>query len=203
MKRVANANEGKITQKLYREFRKSLDSTIADESVVCRQIGWNKAISLIGGELNKYQNNKKITEDELLGEILRLWTELGRQPTTTDIKNGLSKYPRNRFNVFGGWSGALNRFVDWANNVEFVSSEVTHDEQTTGRRTNREINLRLRFKVMQRDNFKCCACGNAPANNPLTILHIDHVIPWSKGGETVMENLQTLCQNCNLGKSDI
>jgi len=203
MKRVVKANHGKITQKLYKEYRNSIDSSIADDSVICRQIGWNKAISLIGIELTKYQNNKKITEDELLGEILRLWTELGRQPTTTDLKNGLSKYSRNRFNIFGGWSGALNRFVEWANNTEFVSPEIMRKEQKAGRNTNREINLRLRFKVMQRDNFKCCVCGNAPANDPSTILHIDHVMPWSKGGETVIENLQTLCQNCNLGKSDI
>ncbi len=33
--------------------------------------------------------------------------------------------------------------------------------------------------------------------------HIDHIKPWSKGGETVLENLQTLCATCNLGKSNI
>ncbi len=31
-------------------------------------------------------------------------------------------------------------------------------------------------------------------------LHVDHVIPWSKGGPTVFEHLQTLCNKCNLGK---
>jgi len=35
------------------------------------------------------------------------------------------------------------------------------------------------------------------------VLHIDHVTPWSKGGETEMDNLQTLCEPCNLGKSDL
>jgi 5-methylcytosine-specific restriction endonuclease McrA len=34
------------------------------------------------------------------------------------------------------------------------------------------------------------------------VLHVDHIIPWSKGGQTVDENLQTLCDRCNLGKSD-
>ena len=69
--------------------------------------------------------------------------------------------------------------------------------------TKRDPNLRLRFKVLIRDNFKCCACGASPAKEPNVNLHIDHILPWSKGGETVIENLQTLCQNCNLGKSDL
>ena len=70
-------------------------------------------------------------------------------------------------------------------------------------RTPRNINARLRFKIMKRDNFKCCACGASPAKDSSVELHVDHVIPWSKGGETVEENLQTLCSKCNLGKSDI
>lgn len=203
LKRVADANGGKVTQKIYREYRKSVDSTIADDATICRQIGWNNALALIGADLNKYQKNSKITEGELLEEILRLWTELGRQPTTTDLKNGLCKYPRNRFSIFGGWGGALNRFVEWANSEGFVLSESTPKERSAGHRTSRDINLRLRFKVMQRDNFKCCICGNAPANYPSTCLHVDHIVPWAKGGETEIENLQTLCQNCNLGKGDL
>lgn len=70
-------------------------------------------------------------------------------------------------------------------------------------RTSRNINTRLRFKVLSRDNFKCCFCGASPAKNPSVELHVDHIIPWSKGGETVIDNLQTLCSKCNLGKSDL
>ena len=69
--------------------------------------------------------------------------------------------------------------------------------------TSRNVNARLRFRVMQRDNFKCCMCGASPAKDPSVELHIDHIIPWSKGGETTIDNLQTLCSKCNLGKSDL
>lgn len=70
-------------------------------------------------------------------------------------------------------------------------------------KTTRNINWRLRFIVMKRDNFKCQKCGRSPSTDPSVILHIDHKKPYSKGGETIMENLETLCSVCNLGKSDL
>ena len=66
----------------------------------------------------------------------------------------------------------------------------------------RVISSKLRYAVLKRDNFKCCACGASPAKNPAVELHVDHVIPWSRGGETCLSNLQTLCSECNIGKSD-
>ena len=70
-------------------------------------------------------------------------------------------------------------------------------------RTSRAVSDSLRYKVLKRDNFKCCACGASPAKDPSVELHIDHIIPWSKGGETELDNLQVLCSKCNLGKSDM
>ena len=78
--------------------------------------------------------------------------------------------------------------------------------QSKGKRTphkaSRTISDKLRYQVLKRDNFKCCACGASPAKDPSVELHIDHIVPWSKGGETTAENLQTLCSKCNLGKSN-
>ena len=58
----------------------------------------------------------------------------------------------------------------------------------------------LRYDVLKRDGFKCQICG-ASAQDGAT-LHVDHIIPVSKGGKTEMSNLQTLCDRCNLGKSN-
>ena len=30
--------------------------------------------------------------------------------------------------------------------------------------------------------------------------HADHIMPYSKGGKTILKNAQALCQNCNLKK---
>ena len=70
------------------------------------------------------------------------------------------------------------------------------------KRNTRAISDKLRYQVLKRDNFKCCACGASPAKDPSVELHIDHIIPCSKGGESTLENLQTLCSKCNIGKSD-
>jgi 5-methylcytosine-specific restriction endonuclease McrA len=56
---------------------------------------------------------------------------------------------------------------------------------------------------MQRDRLTCPACGASPAKENGVELHVDHFVPWSRGGETTLENLQTLCSRCNLGKGDV
>ena len=58
----------------------------------------------------------------------------------------------------------------------------------------------LRYDIMKRDNFRCVLCGRT-ANEGVK-LHVDHIVPVAKGGLTVPDNLRTLCDQCNLGKSD-
>jgi HNH endonuclease len=92
------------------------------------------------------------------------------------------------------------------NEVKAVESKPKMSIRVEGvfkHKTKRDINLQKRWKVFNRDNFKCVSCGRSPAKDPNVELHVDHIKPWSKGGETVLENLQTLCATCNLGKSNI
>ena len=58
----------------------------------------------------------------------------------------------------------------------------------------------LGYDIMKRDGFHCVLCGRGAEDG--VKLHVDHIIPVSKGGKTVPENLRTLCENCNLGKRD-
>ena len=58
----------------------------------------------------------------------------------------------------------------------------------------------LRYDIMKRDNFRCQLCGSTAADG--VKLHVDHILPVAKGGKTKPENLRTLCDRCNMGKSD-
>ncbi|MGY4884996.1 MAG: HNH endonuclease [Nanobdellota archaeon] len=61
-----------------------------------------------------------------------------------------------------------------------------------------KIPPRLRTEVLARDGHKCLWCNRGPADG--ITLHIDHVHPECFGGSTTIDNLGTLCSECNLGK---
>lgn len=50
--------------------------------------------------------------------------------------------------------------------------------------------------VYSRDGGRCVYCGSTDN------LQLDHIIPFSRGGATNVDNLQLLCQKCNLEKSN-
>lgn len=54
---------------------------------------------------------------------------------------------------------------------------------------------KLRREIAERDGYTCQNCGKYMPDG--VGLHIDHIIPVSKGGKTVPSNLQVLCSKCN------
>lgn len=185
-----------VSQLQYREHGRY------DETTVGRRFSsWNKALIEAGLSVS---NAVDIPDDRLFENLLVLWQHYGRQPRRSELArepSSISQSPYNR--RFGGWTAALTAFVDYANSTEIESPASTGDVSVSARRTTgREPSLRLRWKVLYRDRFTCCDCGRSPATTIGVELHVDHVVPWSKNGETVFENLQTLCSDCNLGKSN-
>jgi len=59
------------------------------------------------------------------------------------------------------------------------------------------IPLNLRKRIIERDGLYCVYCDDDLSNAEI---HMDHVIPESKGGETTYNNLQVTCRKCNLAK---
>lgn len=168
---------------------------------------WFKALEKAWLEKTRTQTNTP--NEELFRNLEEVWAKLGRQPKYAEIQKPISKYYVGTYeNRFWTWRKALEAFVSYINN-EWVNelsifSEVERKEVINSKhKTSRTINWRLRFIVMKNDNFKCKMCGRNPAMDPSIVLHVDHVKAWANWGETVLENLQTLCSVCNIGKSDL
>ncbi|MHB8885654.1 MAG: homing endonuclease associated repeat-containing protein [Methylovirgula sp.] len=160
---------------------------------------WNEAILAAGLEIGSERN---ITDERLFENLMCLWEYYGRQPRVRELTcapSAISYGPYER--RFHSWTKALEQFVAYANTKG--AQPPIPIETAGGRKTGRSVSLRTRFRVLKRDNFACRACGASPALTPGLSLHIDHVKPWSLGGETIEENLQTLCEACNLGKSNV
>ena len=56
-----------------------------------------------------------------------------------------------------------------------------------------------RQTLYHRQQGRCAHCG---ALFELKEMHADHIVPWSKGGKTTLENGQMLCARCNWEKSN-
>lgn len=190
-------NKDKLTIREYDDNGKYNSSTI-----IRRFKTWNIALEKAGLEIS---NQLNISKEELFKNILTIWEHLGRQPRRAELELPISKfsqYPYNR--EFKNWNNALQSFVDWANEEKIeISESKTPNSEIEKKSTGREPSLRLRFHVMKRDNFCCVQCGSSPAKDSSVQLHIDHIQPWSIGGQTTLDNLQTLCIKCNLGKSNL
>ena len=57
----------------------------------------------------------------------------------------------------------------------------------------------VRYQVLKSANGKCQLCGVSAQD---AVLHVDHITPRSKGGSNEIDNVQCLCEQCNLGKSN-
>ncbi len=86
--------------------------------------------------------------------------------------------------------------------VETIKQEniMRSSEEYRRKMERRRVTDKLRYQILRRDGFRCQLCGASQADG--VRLHVDHIIPVSKGGTSDVENLRTLCDRCNLGKSD-
>jgi hypothetical protein len=176
------------------------------ETMYRRFGSWPKALKK--AEL-KTDYERNIPIQKLFENLEEAWVKHGGQPTCDLMKKPLSKYHGDTYiSRFGTWRNTLIAFEEHLNQtrcrkkgrrrkklIEKLLAQQVH--------TPRHPSISLCFKVMKRDKFKCVLCGRSPATNPQVELEIDHIIPWSKGGETLPENLQTLCAECNNGKGNM
>ena len=72
--------------------------------------------------------------------------------------------------------------------------EADANEDAKEQWASRYVSDKVRASILERDNYKCTACGSE------SDLEIDHIVPISQGGDGGEDNLQTLCRSCNRRK---
>ncbi len=159
---------------------------------------------------------RRYSAEDCHTNMLAVWTHYGRPPKHSEMALPPSEVGGKAYMTrFGTWNKALAAFVERMN-AELAPTpapmETSGETRSAGERPAqrpvrtdedvRNIPLGLRFRVLHRDRFKCILCGDHPARNPECRLHVDHLMPWSKGGKTHEDNLRTLCADCNLGRGN-
>jgi hypothetical protein len=157
---------------------------------------------------------RRYSDDQCFENMLLVWTHLGRQPQYREMGEPPSEVGGKAYvSRFGTWRKALGAFVERVNQEPVASVGIDAappEQEPTGRQParprateqRRDIPIGLRFRILHRDRFKCVLCGDHPARNADCVLHVDHVVPWSRGGVTLDENLRTLCATCNVGRGN-
>jgi hypothetical protein len=146
--------------------------------------------------------------NEAIGPVVHFWRDAAHNcpdgfvgDRSDERLNAWAGYwrPRkgSRRYQFAAWArkhliDADGTLVDWER--IYPTASRREDERQEERR---KINLKVRSRVMERDNFHCKRCGSGTEHGPLVV---DHIHPVSLGGRSDMDNLQTLCRPCNSGK---
>lgn len=104
-------------------------------------------------------------------------------------------------------AGVLQEWTELQIRKAYAYAEVLAEREGRGpdhasaarKRERSAMRPSLRLNVLKRDNFRCRYCGVSVQDGAK--LHADHIVPVIAGGKTVLENLQTLCEPCNLAKA--
>lgn len=172
-------------------------------SVVNKRFGsLRKALEFSGLTPQRYMN---ATDSELLKILVDLWeTTLekeGRTPQRKDLSTyGFPISGDTYARRFGSWKKALIRAYESVTKEHLdEDGPIEGEPEKAEARKSRTLSLRKRFFVLKRDGFTCKMCG---ANGPGVKLEVDHIVPVAEGGSDSLDNLQTLCFECNRGKRD-
>ena len=92
---------------------------------------------------------------------------------------------------------SLKQVLEIDDELEEINYETTRKkyEETNQRKL---MTPELKQRIKDRDNYTCQICGKQMFDE--VGLHIDHIVPISKGGKSVESNLQVLCDKCNSRK---
>lgn len=162
---------------------------------------WGKALQESG---LRSQRGGKLDLRVMVTAFKACWREMDSVPSGRLLDAYLSKhnYPfraKSFENIWGGFQRLAKLIVNVENGH---APEEALYERAPHKRIRRPITLRSRTAVLKRHAHRCAKCGRGPHSAPPVSIHVDHIVPVSKGGDNSDSNLQVLCSDCNLGKGN-
>ncbi len=136
-----------------------------------------------------YQAARRYTERNSPAELVKVYEK---------IQKGIWTY-NGLFWLVDTWTEQNNGRKVFKFKLEIAEEQSRQEiaENNVHLNHNRLIPASVKREVWERDEGRCVICGS-PEN-----LHFDHVIPYSKGGSSlVADNIQLLCAAHNLQKRD-
>jgi len=179
------------------EYDKWKDKNGHSSTIVSRFGSWRKALQIIGVDGGR---EREYTAEELVENLENIWKELKFPPGKRQLSNygqKISERPYKR--LWGSVQFACEQIALFHQGKISREQLFLVENLKTHRKT---IPLNVRWQVLKRDNYTCVKCGKSPGKDHTIELEIDHIIPISKNGSNEVENLQTLCHECNQGKKD-
>jgi len=134
--------------------------------------------------ISNFATGKYKTEDDILDATLRLeylWPDRWSLVAEYD-------YSQLQYRTFGHICP-----------VFFNGEPLTETKEVRPWPNSRHIPREVMLKVARRDGQMCQNCGKNVLDHEI---EFDHIIPFSKGGPTTVDNLRVLCTDCNRKKRD-
>jgi hypothetical protein len=147
-----------------------------------------------GGSLTQnglfYEVAKTYKNGEVKPELVKVYEK---------IHSGIWAY-NGMFKLVDAWQEASKNRTVFKFKLQLIEN-IYNDDKTykiiTDLTHDRMIPSQVKLEVWKRDKGRCVKCGSADN------LHFDHIIPFSKGGSSlVKENIQLLCARHNIEKRD-
>ena len=112
------------------------------------------------------------------------------------IRSGIWVY-NGLFKLVDAWQETCNARKVFKFRLEMKEDSESIQTQKKETEHSRLIPASVKLEVWKRDKGRCIKCGSTKN------LHFDHIIPFSKGGSSlVADNIQILCAKCNIAKKD-
>lgn len=174
----------------------------------------NNSMIIFHNHYNYVQEWKKKTEEKISKSLLKTWRKkqylniiddehmfifkLTREQTRYRQENYV-KTPYKVEIVVNRVGYNLIQVVERYKLLSEIDFECTLNEYHS-KNQRKLMTKELKERIKKRDNYTCQVCGKYMPDE--VGLHIDHIIPVSKGGKSIASNLQVLCSKCNGSKSN-